>query len=237
MCIQFNSDLTKRAIVDSSILNWQTSLNLGVWRKRFELEGSLERGLVTTLTRFDPGAIARQHDHPEGEEILVLEGTFSDQTGCYPAGSYLLNPEGFSHSPFSKNGCTIFVKLRQYGGKGRQQVRLNIQDISWSSSSKPGIDMKLLYTQKGFPEKIYLERWNPETSLKWSNDQDVKEVFILEGIWRDELGDYQARTWLRYPPFTDHVSCSPTGCTLYVRTEKFTNLVSKRKNLIRGEYR
>lgn len=235
MRIQFNSDLTKRVIVDSSKIDWQASPSPGVWRKRFELDGSLERGLVTSLTRFDPGAIARQHDHPEGEEILVLKGTFSDKTGCYPVGSYLLNPEGFSHSPFSKNGCTIFVKLRQYGGEGRQQVRLNIQDISWSYSSTPGIDRKLLYAQEGFPERIFLERWHPGTSLKWSTDQDVKEVFILEGIWRDELSDYQVKTWLRFPPFSEHFSSSPTGCILYVKIDKFTNSASKRKNLTSDE--
>ncbi|MCH7887928.1 MAG: cupin domain-containing protein, partial [Proteobacteria bacterium] len=33
-----------------------------------------------------------------------LEGVFSDVHGDYPAGTYLLNPEGFSHGPFSEHG-------------------------------------------------------------------------------------------------------------------------------------
>ena len=63
--------------------------------------------------RFAEGASFAAHDHPEGEEILVLDGVFSDERGDWPEGSYLLNPEGFQHAPFSVEGCLLFVKLRQ----------------------------------------------------------------------------------------------------------------------------
>jgi hypothetical protein len=43
----------------------------------------------------------------------VLAGTFSDEHGDYPAGTYVRNPAGSRHRPFSVGGCTIFVKLRQ----------------------------------------------------------------------------------------------------------------------------
>jgi len=29
-----------------------------------------------------------------------LEGVFSDETGDYPAGTYIMNPPGSSHAPF-----------------------------------------------------------------------------------------------------------------------------------------
>ena len=48
------------------------------------------------------------HPHPHGEEILVLEGVFSDEHGDYPAGTYLRNPPGSQHAPYSKEGCVIF---------------------------------------------------------------------------------------------------------------------------------
>ena len=64
------------------------------------------------MVRFDPGARFPRHAHPDGEEILVLDGVFSDETGDYPAGSHLLNPDGTSHAPWSGLGCTLFVKLR-----------------------------------------------------------------------------------------------------------------------------
>jgi len=43
------------------------------------------------------------------------------------AGSYLLNPEGFEHAPFSKPGCLLFVKLRQDPGLDRRPVAILAQ--------------------------------------------------------------------------------------------------------------
>jgi anti-sigma factor ChrR (cupin superfamily) len=43
--------------------------------------GAVETAQVTSVVRYLPGAKFPAHDHPEGEEILVLEGTFSDEHG------------------------------------------------------------------------------------------------------------------------------------------------------------
>jgi anti-sigma factor ChrR (cupin superfamily) len=51
-----------------------------------------------------------QHSHPGGEEILVLEGLFQDDHGIYPASSWLRQPPGSAHQPYSEQGCTIWVK-------------------------------------------------------------------------------------------------------------------------------
>ena len=104
-------------------MDWQPSPVAGVWRKRLELAGAVEAGRVTSVVRFDPGARFPRHAHPDGEEILVLHGVFSDETGDYPAGSHLLNPDGTSHAPWSGPGCTLFVKLRQYPGRTRRGWR------------------------------------------------------------------------------------------------------------------
>jgi len=84
--------------------------------------GEPESGQVTSLVQYLPGSSFRRHEHPEGEEILVLEGVFSDEAGDWPAGTWLLNPEGFAHAPFSKEGCLLFVKLRQFAGAEHRKV-------------------------------------------------------------------------------------------------------------------
>ena len=106
------SHSTERVAINTETMDWQASPSPGVWRKRLELIGEAESGRVTSVVRYAPGSAFSSHEHPQGEEILVLAGTFSDQSGSYPAGSYLLNPEGFAHAPFSQEGCTLFVKLR-----------------------------------------------------------------------------------------------------------------------------
>ncbi len=53
-----------------------------------------ERGHVTSIVRYEPGARFSEDPHPLGEEILVLAGTFFDQTGGYHAGTFF-NPVPF----------------------------------------------------------------------------------------------------------------------------------------------
>ena len=117
-----NGDLAVRAVVDTARMDWASSPSGSVWRKRVHLVGPPESGQVTSVVRYEPQSRFPAHDHPEGEEILVLDGVFSDEHGDWPAGTYLLNPEGFRHAPFSDPGCLLFVKLRQFPGRERQHV-------------------------------------------------------------------------------------------------------------------
>ena len=109
-----NTDLSRRVSVDTQAMDWTQSPGGHVLRKRVHLSGLAESGQVTSVVRYKAGARFPAHDHPGGEEILVLDGVFSDEHGNWPEGTYLLNPEGFRHGPFSEQGCTLFVKLRQF---------------------------------------------------------------------------------------------------------------------------
>ncbi len=64
----------------------------------------------TALVRWAPGTFFSKHQHFGGEEILVLQGTFQDEHGDYPSGTWIRSPHMSSHQPFSEAGCLIFVK-------------------------------------------------------------------------------------------------------------------------------
>lgn len=68
---------------------------------------------ATSIVRYSPGSRFSPHEHGGGEEFLVLEGVFSDEHGDDGPGTYVRNPVGSAHAPFSAAGCTILVKLRQ----------------------------------------------------------------------------------------------------------------------------
>ena len=70
--------------------------------------------------------------HDGGEEFIVLEGTFSDEFGYYPKGTYVRNPMGSSHNPYSDSGCVIFVKLRQFQDGDQEQVKINTNKEFWN---------------------------------------------------------------------------------------------------------
>jgi anti-sigma factor ChrR (cupin superfamily) len=99
-----NGDLGVRVAVDTASMQWSPSPSGTVWRKRVHLVGPAESGQVTSVVRYEPRSTFHGHDHPDGEEIFVLDGVFSDEHGDWPAGTYLLNPEGFRHAPFSREG-------------------------------------------------------------------------------------------------------------------------------------
>ena len=62
------------------------------------------------LVKWDAGTVFTPHAHHGGEEIFVLEGTFQDEHGSYPAGTWLRSPHGSIHHPYSEEGCIIYVK-------------------------------------------------------------------------------------------------------------------------------
>ena len=67
------------------------------------------------LVRFAPGTHGCRHAHPGGEEIFVLEGSLADEAGRYPKGSWVRNPPGSEHSPFSDEGCLFYIKSGHLG--------------------------------------------------------------------------------------------------------------------------
>lgn len=212
-----NGDLSARVVVDTAKMDWTASPSRTVWRKRVHLVGPPESGQVTSVVRYEPEAKFPAHDHPRGEEILVLEGVFSDEHGDWPAGTYLLNPEGFRHAPFSREGCVLFVKLRQFPGREREHVVLDTVKIHWQPGDEPGVEVMPLYEQSGFVDSMRLERWAANAEPGEITYDDGAEVFVVEGSFEDERGTYTAGCWLRFPVGFTHAPKTTSGCVLYVK--------------------
>ena len=220
-----NGILSVRAVVDTIRMEWAPSPSKSVWRKRVHLVGPLESGQVTSVVRYEPESSFPPHDHPDGEEILVLEGVFSDEHGDWPAGTFLLNPEGFPHTPFSKPGCVLFVKLRQFPGKARRHVVVDTHKLAWKRSGNPRLAYKELYEHPGFSDVIRLERWEPQADLGSVFYEQGAELFVLEGEFSDEVGTYPAGCWLRLPVGSKHNPRSDAGCTLYIKRSGLPYLI------------
>lgn len=62
------------------------------------------------LLKFDAGATYPLHNHPAGEEILVLEGDIKLGKDELFAGDYLFTAPGNMHRVSTKNGCVIFLR-------------------------------------------------------------------------------------------------------------------------------
>jgi hypothetical protein len=213
-----NSDMSIAAVVHSGTMDWQSSPSSTVSRKRFHLAGEAESGQVTSLVQYEPGANFPSHPHPGGEEILVLSGVFSDETGDWPTGSYLLNPEGFTHAPYSKTGCQLLVKLRQYPGVQPARLALDSLEIT----EVEGIDCKLLYSNTIENTVVVKLQSGQVISRKFEGGC---EGFVLEGnmsVNGTNLGQYD---WFRFPG-GDSVRLLSQGCSLYLKSGAVSQLWS-----------
>lgn len=213
--MQLNADHTQRCIVDSNSLPWVDSPSPGVTRRMLERDGD-EVARATSIVRYAPGARFATHAHGGGEEILVLEGTFSDEHGDYPAGTYIKNPVGTSHAPFTDAGCTLFVKLRHMEASDSQRVVVNTRTAQWRQGLVEGLKVLPLDTFE--TRNTALVRWAPGTFFSPHRHWGGEEIFVLEGVFSDEHGDYPAGHWLRSPHLSQHQPFSREGCLIFVKT-------------------
>lgn len=223
MSAGLHSDFSKRVVVRTEAEEWQPSPSPSVWRKRLDLAGDAEASRVTSVVRYDPRSRFHAHPHPDGEEILVLSGVFSDEHGDYPVGSYLLNPEGFSHAPFSDDGCVLFVKLRQYRGLDRAQIKIDTASKVYSPTSDGGVaggvESLLLYSEPGHAEQMSIQRLLPGGRLPAASHPGGAEIFVLEGQLEAEDAVYDKGTWLRFPAGPRPTLASRLGCRFYFKCD------------------
>jgi anti-sigma factor ChrR (cupin superfamily) len=210
-----NTDFSQRVVLDTLALPWQASPSPQVWRRQLERDGG-ECARATSIVRYDPGARFPEHGHEFGEEIIVLDGVFSDQHGDYGPGTYVKNPPGSRHAPFSVDGCTLFVKLRHLDPADRGRVIVNFRQDKWYPGMVPGLTV--LPLSEFATQHTAMVRWAPETCFNPHRHYGGEEIFVVEGTFADEFGEYPAGTWLRSPHLGMHKPFSHEGCLIFVKT-------------------
>lgn len=207
-------DFTQRLVIDTAALPWESSPMPGVWRKPLA-RAEAERGHATSVVRYAQGARFSRHEHPGGEEILVLDGVFSDETGDFGPGSYLRNPPGSAHSPHSDGGCTIFVKLHQFSPEDTHPVRIDTARTPWL----PGqgrLQVMPLHEFEG--EHVALVKWPAGERFVPHRHWGGEEILVLSGEFIDEHGRYPAGTWLRSPHLSAHYPHVEVETVIWVKT-------------------
>ncbi|NIY77132.1 cupin [Thalassospira sp. HF15] len=213
--MRLNADFTKRVVVRPDDYHWQKSPANGVERMMLDRIGD-EVARATTIVRFAPNSYFDAHTHDGGEEILVLDGVFSDETGDYGAGSYIRNPIGTRHQPFTKEGCTILVKLHQFDAADDQQVNIDTRSQPFLPGVAPGLTVLPLHDHG--TEHVALVRWQPGTQFSAHRHWGGEEIYVIEGTFSDEHGTYPAGSWLRTPHLSMHTPFTDEGCLIYVKT-------------------
>jgi anti-sigma factor ChrR (cupin superfamily) len=213
--MNIHSDLSERIVLHTDRLAWHASPVPGVERQMLDRVGE-EVARATSVVRYAPNTEFTPHTHDGGEEILVLDGCFSDGAGDYSAGMYLRNPPGSQHAPFSTDGCTLFVKLRQFAQSDSQELRINTKTKDWYPGLVPGLSVMPLHEHDGV--STALVRWAPNTVFNPHVHPGGEEIFVLDGVFHDELGAYPKGSWIRSPRYSKHAPFTrEEGALIYVK--------------------
>lgn len=195
-----NMNFNDMLAIPTAEMQWVDSPSKGVKRKSLERAGEENRH-ATSIVQFATGSHFDLHQHSQGEELFILDGVFSDQTGDYGAGTYMRNPAGTSHAPFSEQGCVLFVKLCQFSDEDRTSVCIDTNANPW----RPGIgglEVMPLHEFKG--EHTALVKWPKDEKFQPHKHFGGEEIFVLSGTFQDEHGSYPKHTWIRSPHMSQH---------------------------------
>ena len=219
--MRINADFSKIASVKPEDYQWVTSPGGEVERVMLDRIGE-ENARATSLVKYSPQTIFPEHQHPSGEEILVLSGVFIENSNThYPAGWYMRNPHNSRHTPSSEEGALIFVKLRQMSQTETMPVRINTHDLgNWNEFDGRYI-CPLFHAEN---EHTYLEKLKAQQSLIYDPAQGIETLVIngeLNLTQENQVQEqYAVGSWIRIPPDA-HVSfqASASGAMLYIKTD------------------
>jgi anti-sigma factor ChrR (cupin superfamily) len=213
--LNLNDDFSRRVVAPIDDYAWTPSPQPGVTRRMLDRVGG-EVARATSVVRYAQNSRFERHVHGGGEEILVLEGVFSDEAGDHPAGSYLRNPPGSAHAPYSREGCVLFVKLWQFAPGDLQAVRIDTLSEPWRAGLVPGLSVMPLHSHDGIDTALV--KWAPQTRFNTHTHPGGEEILVLDGLFQDEAGDYPAGTWLRSPRWSRHTPFTGAeGALIYVK--------------------
>lgn len=117
---------------------------------------------------------------------------------------------GARPAPSARDGCTMFVKLRQLDPKETRRVVVDTRSAARSQGLVPGLEV-LSLPGCGI-EHTALVRWPPGIVFQLHRHAGGEAILVLEGVFSDEYGDYPAGTWFRSPHLSQHQPFSRDGC-------------------------
>lgn len=105
--------MDQNQLVRSNEVNWKPlgeENSDGVFVKTL-LYNETQKRSPTILLKFEAGATYPLHNHPEGEEVFVLEGDVKLGKDELFAGDFLYTAANNKHRVSTKNGCVLLLKV------------------------------------------------------------------------------------------------------------------------------
>lgn len=211
--MKINADFTEPALVHSEQEAWVASPMPGVDRRMLDRIGE-EVARATSIVRYAPNSTFSAHTHGGGEEFIVLEGVFEDETGAFPAGTYVRNPPGSSHTPGSSTGCTIFVKLWQFAPDDDLQFHKDMH----AAAQRVDDARSVAVLHADARERVTYTEAAPGAAFEVNAPGGI-ELLVLDGSLSDDTRTLHRGSWLRLPDGMPFAGASgPEGARVWMKT-------------------
>ncbi len=207
--MNLNSDHGRRIVVEAHEL-----LAAGAGERLLETRAAKEQGRIRLL------ALRAGETWPhEGErllELLVVRGSVAlDGLDLGPS-SYARLAPGLSATLRSENGCLLYLNERNPADPANDSYAVAGSKLEWRQGMVPGLKVASLH--QDLTRHTALVRWAPETRFNPHTHVGGEEILVLEGVFRDEHGEYPAGTWIRSPHLSNHRPFTgPEGATILVK--------------------
>jgi len=197
LVMNVNDDIGKKVIVHPRNKQW-TKEHSGMCETLYLDLVDKIKPVATKLVRISPSSFLPPDLNGGGKEVFVLEGTFNDQRGAYPFGSYMRFPPGTKHQPFTESGCLLFVKTWQFAPTDRKWVNVDASEIEMKRPrNRPGVVMQHLFGDNR--EDVRIEHWESNHHLDVHQCNGL-EVLVLSGEFFEPSTSYKPYSWVRLPP-------------------------------------
>ncbi|KAL7564784.1 hypothetical protein ACA910_021047 [Epithemia clementina (nom. ined.)] len=201
--MKVNADFRLFAATRFDATKYIPSPSYGVNRFMLDRIGD-EKARATTIVEYEPNSKFPEHTHIGGEEFLVLEGTFKDQFGEFPAGTYVRNPIDSKHAPWvDDDGCTIFVKLLQMAdtSEGTTPIHVDLEKAKATAKESAALGMVAeLYRNDQTGERVEICWTEPDKEVGLADGEaGGEELFVIKGSVVCQGTEYAKWGWLRFP--------------------------------------
>ena len=200
-----NSDYEKRALIDTNTIQWQETQVKNVFKKILAIKDKEE----TSFIKLKEGSVLNQEQKINSVEIFVLEGTYINEYGKYPQGTYLRLPLENEALVKSDKGCVIFRKTNFF--TDNEKLIIDTNASAWLQG-QGNLEVKPLHNQTALVKWPKNERFIPHKH--WGGE----EVVVLHGVFIDEYGEYPKGSWIRSPHLSEHFPYVNEETIIFVKT-------------------
>lgn len=120
---------------------------------------------------------------------------------------------------------TLTPAAKNHGGLAALASRyVSVDEIPWTPTRFPGVDLKILMENKETGLLTALTRFAPGAVLPDHEHVEIEQSYVLEGTLEDSEGVCKAGDYVWRPGGSRHTARAPNGClvlSFFLKPNKF----------------